>query len=124
MLAAREGLHPALVDLLVDAAHEIHGEQGFFQEAGEFPGMTKVDLRVSTVAERHKRFGPSFLYRYLPFWMATMAERAIIILLRLPWSSSQPSTICHSFYAGGSAPVSIRNAMSPCALVRCQQRSG
>ena len=29
MLAAREGLHPALVDLLVDAAHEVHGDQGF-----------------------------------------------------------------------------------------------
>jgi TRAP-type uncharacterized transport system substrate-binding protein len=81
MLAARDGLHPALVDLLVDAAHEIHGGQGFFEEASEFPGMTQVDLRVSIDAAQHKRFGPSFLYRYLPFWVATMAERAIIILL-------------------------------------------
>ena len=77
--------------------------------------MTKVDLRVSTVAERHKRFGPSFLYRYLPFWMATMAERAIIILLPIAWFSSQPSTICRSFYAGGPAPVSIAGTGSwPC----------
>jgi len=83
MLAARDGLHPALVELLVDAAHEIHGEPGFFEEAGEFPGTTQVDLRVSIDAARHKRFGPSFLYRYLPFWAATMAERAIIILLPL-----------------------------------------
>jgi len=83
MLAAREGLHPALVALLVDAAHEIHGEPGFFEEAGEFPGTTQVDLRVSIDADRHKHFGPSFLYRYLPFWVATIAERAIIILLPL-----------------------------------------
>jgi TRAP-type uncharacterized transport system substrate-binding protein len=83
MLAARDGLHPALVDLLVDAAQEIHGESGFFEEAGEFPGTTQVDLRVSIDADRHKRFGPSFLYRYLPFWVATIAERAIIILLPL-----------------------------------------
>ena len=83
MLAARDGLHPALVALLVDAAHEIHGESGLFEEAGEFPGTTRVDLRVSTDAERHKRFGPSFLYRYLPFLVAAMAERAIIILLPL-----------------------------------------
>ena len=83
MLAGRDGLHPALIELLVDAAHEIHGESGFFEEAGEFPGTTHVDLRVSTDANRHKRFGPSFLYRYLPFWVATMAERAIIILLPL-----------------------------------------
>ena len=83
MLAARDGLHPALIDLLVDAAREIHGEQGLFEEAGEFPGTTRVDLRVSTDADRHKRFGPSFLYRYLPFWLATLAERAIIILVPL-----------------------------------------
>jgi TRAP-type uncharacterized transport system substrate-binding protein len=37
MLAARDGLHPALVDLLVDAAREIHGGQRLFEEAGEFP---------------------------------------------------------------------------------------
>jgi len=81
MLAAREGLHPALTALLLDAAHEVHGGQGFFEEAGEFPGTTRVDLPVSIDADRHKRFGPSFLYRYLPFWVATLAERAIIILL-------------------------------------------
>jgi hypothetical protein len=81
MLAARDGLHPALVDLLVDAAREIHGAQGFFEEAGEFPGTTQIDLRVSTEADRHKHFGPSFLHQYLPFWVATIAERAIIILL-------------------------------------------
>ena len=83
MLAARDGLHPALVHLLVDAAREIHGKQGLFEQAGEFPGTTQVDLRVSTDADQHKRFGRSFLYQYLPFWVATLAERAIIILLPL-----------------------------------------
>ena len=67
MLVARDGLHPALVDLFVDAAQEIHGEQGFFRQAGEFPGTTLVDLRVSPEADRHKHFGPRFLYQYLPF---------------------------------------------------------
>ena len=83
MLAARDGLHPALVELLVDAAHEIHGGQGLFEEPGEFPGTTRVDLRVSTDADQHKRFGPTFLHRYLPFWLATLVERAIIILVPL-----------------------------------------
>jgi TRAP-type uncharacterized transport system substrate-binding protein len=83
MLAARDGLHAALIELLVDAAHEIHGGQGFFEEAGEFPAISRVDLRISTDADQHKRFGPSFLYRYLPFWLATLVERAIIILVPL-----------------------------------------
>ena len=83
MLAARDGVHPALVNLLVDAAQEIHGGQGLFEQAGEFPGTDQVDLRVSNEAAQHKRFGPNFLHRYLPFWAATLAERAIVILLPL-----------------------------------------
>jgi TRAP-type uncharacterized transport system substrate-binding protein len=83
MLAARDGFHPALVHLLVDAAREIHGKQGLFEAAGEFPGTAQVDLRVSTDADQHRRFGRSFLYQYFPFWIATLAERAIIILLPL-----------------------------------------
>jgi TRAP transporter TAXI family solute receptor len=81
MLAARDGLHPALVNLLIDAAHEIHSGQGDFEAAGEFPGTTPVDLRVSIDADEHRRFGPRFLYRYLPFWVATLIERAIIIVV-------------------------------------------
>ena len=83
MLAARADLHPALVNLLVDAAREIHDEQGFFEAAGEFPGTAQVDLEVSERAARHIRYGPSLLHRYLPFWAATLVERAIILLLPL-----------------------------------------
>jgi TRAP transporter TAXI family solute receptor len=83
MLVARDGLHPAIVNLLLDAAREIHGEQGYFESAGEFPGIARVDLRVSPDADQHKRFGPSLLYRYLPFSAAAFVERAIIVLLPL-----------------------------------------
>jgi TRAP-type uncharacterized transport system substrate-binding protein len=83
MLAARKGLHPAITHLLVDAAREIHGQQGLFEEAGEFPSTTQVDLPVSTDADQHRRFGRTILYQYLPFWIAAWGERAIIILLPL-----------------------------------------
>jgi TRAP transporter TAXI family solute receptor len=83
MLAARHGFHPALINLLIDAARDIHGEQGYFEAANEFPGTAPVDLPVSPYADQHKRFGPSFLYRYLPFWVATFIERAIIVLVPL-----------------------------------------
>ena len=52
---------PALIELLVDAAHEVHGGQGLFEDAGEFPGTTRVDLPISTYADWHKRFGPRSL---------------------------------------------------------------
>ncbi len=83
MLASREDFHPALINLLVDAARDIHGRQGNFEAAGEFPGTTPVDVNVSVYADEHRRFGPSFLYRYLPFWLATFVERSIIVLVPL-----------------------------------------
>lgn len=83
MLGARSGLHPALINLLIDAAREIHANQGYFEAAGEFPGTAPVDLPVSPFADQHRRFGPSFLYDYLPFWVATVVERLIILLLPL-----------------------------------------
>lgn len=83
MLAARDGFHPALINLMIDAARDIHGGQGVFENAGEFPGTAPLDLRVSPYADQHKRFGPSFLYRYLPFWIATFVERAIIVVVPL-----------------------------------------
>jgi TRAP transporter TAXI family solute receptor len=83
MLVARASLHPALVDLLVDAAREIHGHQGYFETAGEFPGTAQVDIPVSPFADEHRRFGPSYLHRYLPFWLASFVERAIILIVPL-----------------------------------------
>ena len=83
MLAARKDLHPAITHLLVDAAREIHGRQGLFEDAGEFPSTTQVDLAVSTDADQHRRFGRTILYQYLPFWIAALGERAIIVLLPL-----------------------------------------
>jgi len=83
MLAARENIHPALVNLLLEAAHDIHDDQGYFEKAGEFPSTVQVDLPVSVDAVRHHRFGRSFLYRELPFWAATFVERAIILVVPL-----------------------------------------
>jgi TRAP-type uncharacterized transport system substrate-binding protein len=83
MLVARDDLPPALVNLLLDAALELHSGQGFFESAGEFPSTAPVDLPVDPGADRHLRFGPNLLHRYLPFWGATFAERLIVVVLPL-----------------------------------------
>ena len=83
MLAARSDFHPALINLLIDAAREVHADQGYFEAAGEFPGTAPVDLRVSPHADQHRRFGSGLLYRYMPFWIATYVQKAIILLLPL-----------------------------------------
>ena len=81
MLAARDTVHPAIVNLLLETIRDEHDDQGYFEAPGEFPNVEQVDLPVSPDAVRHKRFGPSLLYRYLPFWVATFVERFIIIVL-------------------------------------------
>ena len=83
MLVAREGLPPAIINLLLDAAREIHGDHGYFEADDEFPNTKPVDLPVSADANRHHRFGPSLLHRYLPFFVATYVERLIILLVPL-----------------------------------------
>ena len=44
MLAARNDLHPALIDLLLVAATDIHGKHSLLADAGKFPTPLYVDL--------------------------------------------------------------------------------
>jgi len=83
MLVSRDGLSPPIVNLLLDAAREVHGAQGYFEANGEFPNTTQVDLPVSVDADRHHRFGPTILQSYLPFFVAAYVERLIVLLVPL-----------------------------------------
>jgi TRAP-type uncharacterized transport system substrate-binding protein len=83
MLVARHGLSPSITNLLLEAAREVHSPQGYFAGVGEFPNTAPVDLPVSADAIGHLRFGPSFLHRYLPFFVATYLERLVVLLVPL-----------------------------------------
>lgn len=80
-LVIREDLHPALQSLLLQAASEIHGKSGFFQSAGEFPSYKDAMLPLSPDAARYFKSGPPFLQRYLPFWLAVLVDRLIVLLI-------------------------------------------
>ncbi|MEA3412332.1 MAG: TAXI family TRAP transporter solute-binding subunit [Pseudomonadota bacterium] len=82
-LLAREDIHPALVDLLIEAAVEVHGRGGFFDPPGTFPSSEHNEFPLNPEAERHYEYGPPFLQRYLPFWAATLVDRLKIMLLPL-----------------------------------------
>lgn len=83
MLVSRDDLPPAIVNLLLEAAREAHSDQGYFERPREFPNTDPVDIPVSVDADRHHRFGPSIIHRYLPFFFATFVERLIILLVPL-----------------------------------------
>jgi TRAP-type uncharacterized transport system substrate-binding protein len=80
-LAVRRDLHPALRYLLLNAAMEVHGRAGIFQRAGEFPAPEAIDLPIGTDAARVYKSGPSILQRSLPFWLAELVQRLLILVL-------------------------------------------
>nr|WP_233160768.1 TAXI family TRAP transporter solute-binding subunit [Aquitalea sp. ASV11] len=82
-LIAREGLHPALSDLLLEAAREVHGKPGLFKKAGEFPVLAEHEIRLSPDAQRYYASGKSLLYRTFPFWLAGLVARALAVILPL-----------------------------------------
>lgn len=82
-LAVRADLHPALMQLLLQAAHRVHGEPGWFNRAGDFPQPGSDGLPLAPEAERYYRNGPPWLQHYLPFWLANIVDRMWIVLLPL-----------------------------------------
>jgi TRAP transporter TAXI family solute receptor len=82
-LVAPSNLHPALIDVLLQAAEEIHDTGGVFEEPGEFPAPKQLDFPLNKETQRFYKSGPPFLRRYLPFWLATLVDRMKILLLPL-----------------------------------------
>ena len=82
-LVAREDLHPALVDLFVEAAAEIHGGPGWFQRRGDFPTANFNEIPVASSAEKFYKNGPSLLHRHMPFWLANFFDRMWLVIVAL-----------------------------------------
>ena len=82
-LLAREGLHPALVQLFVQAAAQVHSDSGWFQHRGEFPNAAHSERPLSSEAQRFYRNGVPWLQRYLPFWLANLVDRMWVVMLSI-----------------------------------------
>ena len=82
-LAARAGTHPALLQLFVQAAHNIHGGGSWLARAGQFPSPQNTELPLAKEAERYYRNGAPLLQRYLPFWLANLIERMWVVLVSI-----------------------------------------
>jgi TRAP transporter TAXI family solute receptor len=80
-LLVRSDLHPALMYLLLDAASTIHGGHTIVADAGEFPNARNQDVPLADEAVRFYRSGKPFLKRYLPYWLANLFDRLIVLLI-------------------------------------------
>ncbi|MBT9489343.1 MAG: C4-dicarboxylate ABC transporter substrate-binding protein [Rubrivivax sp.] len=82
-LLVQPDLHPALMQLLLQAAAQAHAPPGWFHRRGEFPNPRADEWPLADTAERYLRNGPPWLQRYLPFWLANFIDRMWIVLLPL-----------------------------------------
>jgi hypothetical protein len=82
-LVARKDLHPAISDMLIAAAREIHSGPGMYRKAGEYPAPLEHDFPISADAERYYKSGGQFLYKRLPFWLASLVDRVLVVVLPL-----------------------------------------
>ena len=82
-LVARKGTHPALIQLFVQAAQQIHGRAGWFQRKGEFPTATSTEEPLAKEAQRFYASGTPLLQRYLPFWLANLIDRMWPVLVTI-----------------------------------------
>jgi TRAP-type uncharacterized transport system substrate-binding protein len=80
-LVVRNDMHPAIQYLLLNAAMRIHSEPSIFQRANEFPAAEAIDIPLSNEALRFYKSGPPFPQDYLPFWMAVLTGKLIILLV-------------------------------------------
>lgn len=82
-LIVRNDFHPAFIDLLLSAVREVGTPADLFTKPKEYPSPSYVDFPLSSDAQRFYTSGPSFLRRYLPFWLANFIIRMKIMLLPL-----------------------------------------
>lgn len=80
-LVARPDLHPALSDILIEAAQEVHGKATLLQKHGEFPAPLEHEYPISEDASRYYKSGKGFAYRYLPFWLASLTDRILVMVV-------------------------------------------
>jgi hypothetical protein len=81
VVLVRNDIHPGLINLLAQAIVEAHGRPGLFQQVGEFPKITDPEYPVAQSAVDFYKNGPSFLRRYLPFWMVAHVQRLLAVSL-------------------------------------------
>jgi TRAP-type uncharacterized transport system substrate-binding protein len=80
-LVVRDELHPALAYLLLEAARQVHKVPSLVNRPDEFPTPTATDFPLADEAERYFRSGRPFLQNVLPFWLANLVQRLVLLLL-------------------------------------------
>ena len=79
VLTPASRLRQRVLDVLQDEGY-IRG-YSLVQNPGEFPHAIEHDYPMSDDAARYYKSRKGLAYRYLPFWLASLVNRAAVVLL-------------------------------------------
>lgn len=82
-LIARKSTHKAIIQLLVQAAQKVHAKRDPLAPPGAFPTQDYTELPVGADAHYFFTTKPGFLQQTLPFWLASLIDRLLILMVPL-----------------------------------------
>ncbi|MDU9412537.1 TAXI family TRAP transporter solute-binding subunit [Pseudomonas sp. zfem005] len=82
-LVANDEFHPSLTPLILEAAREVMKNGSLLDPAGRYPAAQPMTLSTLDEAAYYYKNGLPILQRYLPFRIASLADRYIILLIPL-----------------------------------------
>ncbi|AYC31922.1 C4-dicarboxylate ABC transporter substrate-binding protein [Pseudomonas cavernae] len=82
-LVINDDFNPALVPLFLEATREVMKSGSLLDKPGVFPTAKPITFALSRDAEHYYQSGLPLLQRYLPFRIASLADRYIILLIPL-----------------------------------------
>src|SRR6516164_4539672 len=80
-LVVRSDTHSAIQYLLLNTARQVHSVASIFRRAGEFPAAEAMEVPLSDEATQFYKAGRPFLQNYLPFWMASLVAKLLVLLI-------------------------------------------
>jgi uncharacterized protein len=96
ILVARNDLHRAIMYLALEAAKDVHQDATALGNAGDFPATKHLDYPQAEESDRFFKSGPPMLRQYVPYWLANLLERLLLLLgpiarIGLPLAKLLPS---------------------------------
>ena len=126
MLAARDDVHPAIVNLLLEVIRDEHDDQGYFEAPNEFPNVEQVDLQGVARRDPAQALRPEPALS-LPAVLGgdLRSSASSSSWCRCWWSWCRCSGSCRRSCAGACARASTAGtASSRCWSTTCVSREG
>jgi TRAP-type uncharacterized transport system substrate-binding protein len=80
-LITRKSTHKAIIQLFVQAVQKVHGRPDPLAGPGAFPTLDYTQLPIGSEARYFFGSKPGFLQRKLPFWLASLIDRLLILVI-------------------------------------------